>query len=187
MLRLFTGIEIPASIAERLTLYRGGLPGARWVQPVDYHLTLRFLGNVDSHLAETFHQSLEDMHPRGPLTITLDGLASFGGDRPRAVYVSVVSSRELVALQADIERLARRAGAEVETRKFTPHVTLARLARGTSPESVAHYLTQMGIFPQLTFTASRIALFSARESRGGGPYQIETSYPLDHADGFERE
>lgn len=187
MLRLFTAIEIPAAIAERLALYRGGLPGARWVEPADYHLTLRFLGNVDSHLAESFHQSLEDMYPRGSLSITLDGLASFGGDRPRAIYASVVASQELVALQADIERLARRAGAEAETRKFTPHVTLARLARGTSPEAVAHHLTQMGIFPQLTFTASKIALYSARESRGGGPYQVEAAYPLDHAGGFESD
>ena len=187
MMRLFTAIEIPTPIGELLRLYRGGLPGARWVEPSAFHITLRFLGDVENRLAEAFHESLEDMRPRGPVPITLDGLASFGGDRPRAVYASVEPSRELMELQADHERLARRAGAEPETRKFTPHVTLARLERRTSPEAVAHYLTQMGIFPRVSFFAKRVVLFSARESRGGGPYRIEAEYALENTSDFECE
>ena len=47
MPRLFTGLEIPAEIGQTLSSLRGGLPGARWVDPDDYHLTLRFIGDID--------------------------------------------------------------------------------------------------------------------------------------------
>jgi len=51
MPRLFTGVEIPREVADSLALLRGGLPGARWVDPENYHLTLRFIGDVDGLIA----------------------------------------------------------------------------------------------------------------------------------------
>ena len=76
----------------------------------------------------------------------------------------------LTDLQAEQERLVRRAGVEPERRKFTPHVTLARLRRGATPEAAAMYLSQAPVFAPLTFTVDRVTLFSARDSTGGGPY-----------------
>ena len=182
MPRLFTGIEIPPDITERLSFFRGGLPGARWIEPSDYHVTLRFLGEVDDGVAADVDAGLQEARVRAPLTVTLDGLASFGGDRPRALYASVVPTPELIDLQEEHERIARRAGAAPERRKFTPHVTLARLNREASPEAVARRLTEAGVFARLSFTARRAALFSARTSRGGGPYLVEAAYPLADAD-----
>ncbi|MCJ2032160.1 RNA 2',3'-cyclic phosphodiesterase [Methylobacterium sp. J-043] len=182
MPRLFTGIEIPPDIAERLSFFRGGLPGARWIEPGDYHVTLRFLGDIDDVIAADVDAGLAEARVRAPLTVTLDGLASFGGDRPRALYASVVPTPELIDLQEEHERIARRAGAAPERRKFTPHVTLARLNREASPEAVARRLTEAGVFPRLTFTARRAAIFSARTSRGGGPYLVEAAYPFEDAE-----
>ena len=71
----------------------------------------------------------------------------------------------------------RRVGLEPETRKYTPHVTLARL-RDVSPGDVAAFIAMRGHFPRLTFTAERFVLFSARESVGGGPYLVEAAYAL---------
>lgn len=178
MPRLFTGIAIPPEVGAQLSLYRGGLPGGRWIEPADYHVTLRFLGDVEVTLAEDFHELLAERRTRAPLDIVLDGLSSFGGDRPRAIYAAVAASPDLDDLQAEHERLARRAGAEPERRKFTPHVTLARLRRAAGPEAVAAYLAGVGIGTRLSFTATEVALFSARESRGGGPYVVEATYPL---------
>lgn len=186
MPRLFSGLEIPAEIAERLSFFRGGLPGARWIEPGDYHVTLRFLGEVDEVVAADFDAGLREGRARPPLTVTLDGLASFGGDRPRSLYASVVPTPDLMDLQEEHERIARRAGVAPERRKFTPHVTLARLNREASPEAVARRLTEAGVFPRLTFTLHRAALFSARTSRGGGPYLVEAAYPLA-GDGFAPE
>ena len=178
MPRLFTGIAIPPGIGAQLDLHRGGLPGARWIEAADYHVTLRFLGDVEVTLAEDFHELLVERRVRAPLDIVLDGLASFGGDRPRAIYAALAPNPDLADLQAEHERLARRAGAEPERRRFTPHVTLARLRREAGPEAVAAYLAGAGIVPRLSFTATEVALFSARESRGGGPYVVEATYPL---------
>ena len=52
MPRLFTALEIPAALGESLSLLRGGLPGARWIDPENYHLTLRFIGDVDDEIAQ---------------------------------------------------------------------------------------------------------------------------------------
>ncbi|MCZ3030393.1 RNA 2',3'-cyclic phosphodiesterase, partial [Acinetobacter baumannii] len=91
------------------------------------HVTLRFLGDVEIPVAEDVLEALAEMRLRATLTVTLDGLGIFGGDRPRALYASVAPSPDLIDLQAEQERLVRRAGVEPERRKFTPHVTLARL------------------------------------------------------------
>ena len=58
MPRLFTGLEIPADIAQALSMLRGGLPGARWIDPENYHLTLRFIGEVDRHIADDLASTL---------------------------------------------------------------------------------------------------------------------------------
>ncbi|GJE18139.1 RNA 2',3'-cyclic phosphodiesterase [Methylobacterium marchantiae] len=179
MPRLFTALEIPDAIAEALARHQCGLRGARWIERSDLHITLRFLGDVDEDVAESFHAGLVEARSRPPLDVTLPGLDAFGGDKPRAIIASVKPDSELLDLQEEHERIARAAGAEPERRKFTPHVTLARLnRRDTQAADVAEYLAATGLFPTLRFSATRVALFSARESRGGGPYVVEAAYPL---------
>ena len=178
MPRLFTGLAVPPEVAEALRLYRGGLPGARWIEPGDYHVTLRFLGDVAMSMAEDVLEAMAEMRVRAAFPVTLDGLGIFGGDRPRALYASVAPSPDLIDLQAEQERLVRRAGVEPERRKFTPHVTLARLRREASPEAVAMYLSQAPVFTPLTFSADRVTVYSARESTGGGPYLTEAAFPF---------
>lgn len=179
MPRLFTALEIPDDVAEALTRYQCGLRGARWIERNDLHITLRFLGDVEEDVAEAFHIGLVESRLRPPFDVMLTGLDAFGGDKPRAIIAGVAASPALLDLQEEHERIARAAGAEPERRKFTPHVTLARLGRrDTQAEDVAGYIAETGLFSALTFTATRVALFSARESRGGGPYVVEAAYPL---------
>ncbi len=177
MPRLFTGLEIPPDIGQELSSYRGGLPGARWVDPANYHITLRFIGDIDHGVARDIVTILGEGRPRPPLTVTLDGLASFGGSRPRAVFARAAPTADLCDLQGEQERLIRRVGLAPEKRKFTPHVTLARM-RDASSVDVADYIATRGRFARLSFTAERFVLFSARESVGGGPYVVEAAYPL---------
>jgi RNA 2',3'-cyclic 3'-phosphodiesterase len=177
MPRLFTGIEIPPEITLALSQFRGGLPGARWVDPENYHLTLRFIGDIDDRMADDVTSILGETRARHPLSITIDGLDSFGGGKPRAVFARTSGNGELNALQAEQERLLRQVGLPPETRKFTPHVTLARL-KNASPIDVADYIAIRGHFPKLAFTAERFVLYSSRASVGGGPYVVEAAYPL---------
>ncbi|MCJ2050938.1 RNA 2',3'-cyclic phosphodiesterase [Methylobacterium sp. J-070] len=178
MPRLFTGLAVPPAIADALKAYQGGLPGARWIEPGDFHVTLRFIGDVEAATADDVVEALSEMRPRPALTVTLTGLGLFGGDKPRALYAAVSPEPGLTDLQAEQERLVRRAGVEPERRKFTPHVTLARLRRGATPEAAAMYLSQAPVFAPLTFTVDRVTLFSARNSTGGGPYVAEAAFPF---------
>lgn len=175
MPRLFTAIEIPAEIGRSLGMLRGGLPGARWVEPENYHLTLRFIGDIDDGLAREIAYLLGKVH-RPAFDLRIDGLDSFGGNKPRAVVAMVRQVAGLVELQAEHERLMQRVGLDGE-RKYKPHVTLARL-RETSSRQVAEFLGARQPFRSPAFAVSRFVLYSSRNSVGGGPYVIEAEYPL---------
>ena len=176
MPRLFTALEIPFSVSQNLASLRGGLSGARWIDSENYHVTLRFIGDVDERVAHDVAHALDGIR-RSAFTVTLDQLASFGGDKPRAIVARARPEPALLELQAEQERLLRRLGAPPEPRKYIPHVTLARL-RGSAPSAVAAYLGARGYFPSLKFEATRFVLYSSRDSVGGGPYVIEAEYPL---------
>jgi RNA 2',3'-cyclic 3'-phosphodiesterase len=176
MPRLFTALEIPNEISESLSMLRGGLPGARWIDPDNYHLTLRFIGDVDDSLAREVAFMLSSVKRTG-FELQLDGLSSFGGRRPRAVVAAATPVRALFELQSEQERLMQRVGLEPEGRKYTPHVTLARL-RDSSSRQVADYLSMRHPFRSTPFRVSRFVLYSSRSSVGGGPYVVEAAYPL---------
>ncbi len=178
MPRLFTGLEIPADVGQSLGLLRGGLPGARWIDPEYYHLTLRFIGDVDFALAHEV-ASLLGQVKRKAFEFRFDGLSSFGGRKPRAVVAAAAApAQALLDLQAEHERLLRRIGLEPEGRKYIPHVTLARL-RDSSSRQVADYLSERGGFRSPSFRIARFVLFSSRASTGGGPYVVEEAFSLN--------
>jgi RNA 2',3'-cyclic 3'-phosphodiesterase len=176
MPRLFTALEIPREVGEQLSLLRGGLPGARWIDPENYHVTLRFIGDIDDALAREIDSLLGQVKRRG-FDVKFDGLLSFGGRKPRAVVAALAPLTALSELQAELERIMQRVGLEPEGRKFSPHVTLARL-RESSSRQVADYLAARGPLSFLSFPVSRFVLFSSRASVGGGPYVAEAAYPL---------
>lgn len=176
MPRLFTGLDIPDDVANTLSLLRGGLVGARWISPENYHITLRFMGDIDDGVASDVFYALQNTG-RTPFAVTIEGLDVFGGDKPRALVARVEPTPQLIELQAEQERLMRRMGLPAETRKFTPHVTLARL-RDTTSYHVANFLGLSSHLPPMRFIVDEFLVFSSRASIGGGPYVIEAAYPL---------
>jgi RNA 2',3'-cyclic 3'-phosphodiesterase len=176
MPRLFTGLELPEAVAAQVALARGGVHGARWLDPADYHITLRFVGDVDLAVAHDIAETLDQIR-RPPVVVRFEGLGWFGGDKPRAIVARVRPEPALVELQAEQERRFRRIGLPPETRRYSPHITLARL-RGVGTHAVADYLASRGALAVEPFTAERFVLFSSRDSVGGGPYVIEAAYPL---------
>ncbi len=181
MPRLFTGIEIPPPVGDALSLLRGGLPGARWLERDSYHVTLRFIGDIDERTADEVVDQLSRVR-RPSFAVALEGLDSFGSRKPHAIIARATSSPGLGELQAEHERIMQRIGLPPEPRKFMPHVTLARL-RGTSVRDVAEYLSLRGGFTTSAFPVDRFVLFSARNQTGGGPYLVEDAYPLAPAEG----
>lgn len=175
MPRLFTAIEVPAPIGLDLSMLRGGLSGARWIDPENYHVTLRFVGDVDDGLGREIMYMLGQVRRRS-FDLALDGLDQFGGNRPRALFAAVRANPALLELQAEHERIMQRLGLSPD-RSYKPHVTLARL-RDASSRQVADYLSMRGAYRSPAFAVPRFVLFSSRDSVGGGPYLVEAAYPL---------
>lgn len=179
MPRLFTALEIPRNAAMSLSLLRGGLPGARWIDVENYHITLRFIGDVDGRTADEIVERL-DRIDRPEFQIRLDGIGSFGSKKPHSIWAGVSPSPDMTALQGEIERICQRIGLPPDPRKFTPHVTLARL-KSSRVDEVVHYLSGRGNFQTSAFTVPRFVLLSSRESVGGGPYLTEEVFPLSES------
>jgi len=175
-MRLFTAIEIPTEVGRALERLRGGVQSARWIDRDNYHLTLSFIGDVDARKAADIDAALADIIRTG-FELRLDRVGVFGGDRPRALWAGVNREPALHDLQAEIAWALTRVGARPDGRKFTPHVTLARL-KGADAGGVASWLSRHGDYRSPPFDVARFVLFSSRPSKGGGPYVIERVYPL---------
>jgi 2'-5' RNA ligase len=183
MPRLFTAIEIPQSLRLRLSLIRSPLPGAKWVEAENMHITLRFAGDIDGRSADEFAHALSGI-ASGRFTVSIKGVGAFGGRDPRVLWAGVQAGAELDALYRANERAARSVGLEPNQHDFKPHVTLARL-RGARHRAVARFLEENGGLHTEKFTAERFVLFSARPGSGGGPYVVEDAYPLSEHSGTE--
>ena len=177
MPRLFAGIEIPATITTLLSMQKGGLYGARWVDESNYHITLRFIGDVDYSLAnEIVFQMSQVQYPE--FDLSLRGFGSFGAKKPHSVFAAVQSSEDLFLLHREIERRMKKLGLKSDKHDYTPHVTLARLKKNAEPIDVANYLAMRGNFETEHFTVPRFVLYSSRDSVGGGPYVVEETFDL---------
>ena len=176
MLRLFAAIEIPEPHRLRLDGVRSPLPGAKWVEPADMHITLRYAGDIDNRRADDFAGFLAGIEVQ-PFDVVISEVAAFGGRDPRVIYAGVEADEPIEALHRATERAARAAGLEPEARSFKPHVTLARL-KGTRPEAIAPFLGSRAALKLPPFTVERFVLFSARPNVGGGPYVVEAEFPL---------
>lgn len=176
MPRLFTGLEIPQPSNMELSLLQGGLKGARWIDPKNYHITLKFIGDIDYSLADEVKFELRKVESDS-IEVRFDGLGVFGGKKPHNIHANVELNSTLERLEEQQSRILERIGLKFERRKFIPHITLARL-RGFRMEEVANWIGSKGKLSVQSFIASRFVLYSARESTGGGPYVVEVGYPF---------
>jgi len=177
-MRLFVALDLPWELRQRVAaLVNGGIPGARWVPPENYHITLRFIGETPGHRAEEIDMALAGLRGRG-FSLTLSGLGTFAkGGRSTALWVGVERNPQLDHLQNKIERALQRIGLEPERRRFQPHLTLARLdnvAEGKLVSFVqAHNLFRADPVPVEHFT-----LFSSQLGKEASVYTAEVEYAL---------
>ena len=176
MIRLFVALELPERVRDLLSALDGGVPGARWASDAQLHLTLRFIGEVDGNVAHDIDDALASI--RAPaFTLELVGVGEFGGKRPRALWAGVRQNDSLLHLQKKIETALQRIGLPAEERKFSAHVTLARM-RAAPRDKVVQFLTHHALFASGPFQVEQFVLFSSHLGSGGSVYRAERAYPL---------
>lgn len=176
-MRLFVALELPFELRTRLSRLATGLAGARWLPPENYHLTLRFLGEMPGHRAEELDSALAAMRCRS-FTLQLSGVGLFEkAGRPQALWVGVERNPQLDHLQTKIETAVQRIGFEPERRRFTPHVTVARLDNA-SPSKLAEWVQANNLLRADPVAVEHFTLFSSHLGKEGAVYTPEVEYTL---------
>jgi RNA 2',3'-cyclic 3'-phosphodiesterase len=176
VLRLFVGIDLPPELKLGLSLLCTGVPGARWVDAGNFHVTLRFIGEVDEGAASDIDAALAQIRaPR--FDLVLAGLGQFGDAKPRALWAGVDRNAALLQLREKVEYALVRIGIEPETRKYAPHVTLARLRNADVPK-LQSFLAQHALWRAAPFRVDRFSLIASYLTKSGSIYEDQADYPL---------
>jgi 2'-5' RNA ligase len=181
-MRLFVALPVPDSVAHWLMLLQGGVPGARWLNREQLHLTLRFIGEVDGRDARAVDDALAGIDAPA-FELQLHGVGQFGNKQPHALWASARKNEMLEHLQRKVDTAIRRVGQPQDAYKFKPHVTLARL-RHPDLEKVRLWLGEHALATSDKFQVNVFCLFSSKLTSGGSIYRVEQDYSLR---GFDDE
>lgn len=135
-MRLFIGLKLTKK--QKARIHRAARPlreeelPVRWVEPDDFHVTLKFLGPVRKERVPGIEDALSRVASQtGAFSTRIGGFGAFPTvRRPRVIWVGIDATPELRCLKQDLEWALGELGFEVETRAFRPHVTLGRAKEG---------------------------------------------------------
>jgi 2'-5' RNA ligase len=145
------------------------------VDPGNFHLTLRFIGEIDEGLAADVDDALSRLRARR-FTLQIAGTGVFG-DKPRSLWAGVERSLELVGLHDKVEQSLIRVGLPPEPRKFAPHVTLARL-RDPPLDKLRDFLSAHAQFRAEPLLVEGFSLIASFQTKAGSVYEDQADYPL---------
>ncbi len=134
--RIFIAIELPEEIKQNLIDVQKNFQDlkAKWIKPEHMHLTMVFLGDVEEQrilrIEKICQKAVQELEP---FEIEFIGLGGFPNSRrPHILWVGIENSEKLIKLQSGLASRLKNLGFKTENRKFTPHLTLARLKRRTN-------------------------------------------------------
>jgi RNA 2',3'-cyclic 3'-phosphodiesterase len=179
-MRLFVGIPLPDSSIEELTRislrYRSADDGLRWSAPESWHITLQFLGKVDSDGLACISNALGTLQHE-PVSIQLGSLGFF--DRVGVFFAGVELTSELQSLQIKVTTATLPCGFAPETRPYHPHITLARSRGKTGARSLralqAHIQNVTGF---KRFLAQEFVLYESLPTPIGSRYEVRNRFRL---------
>jgi len=176
-LRLFAALPIEPQTARELKSLQKGVPGARWRPVGNFHITLRFFGDVDERQLEDLDAELSAiMLPQ--FAFELGAANWFGKSDPHTLWMRVEGGETLMDLNAACERAARRSGLKAETRHFKPHVTMAYL-HNTSVDRLRSFVDRTLDYRSGPLMAQYFSLYKSYPRKGEtNIYEPIADYPL---------
>jgi len=177
-MRLFVGLEIPETVKSHLAMLMSGVGGARWQSAEQMHITLRFIGEVGQSRLPDINSALGRIRVPA-FQLQLRGVDIFGEvNKPRSLWTGVEPAAPIQHLRDKVEQALVRTGLPGETRKFKPHLTLARFGR-EKPRRLADYLTGHNDFATVTFPVTEFVLFESLLGHTGSTYVPLERYALE--------
>ena len=176
MHRLFVAIRPPEIVRDRLIDTMSDSPELGWVADENLHLTLRFIGEVESPLADDIALALSRIRSES-FELRVTGVGLFERRNGGALWAGVQPREPVVALAAKVERACVNAGLEPERRAFHPHITLARFKRDSARAAQA-FLERNRALASPPFKVDRSILYESRLSRHGAHYEAIADYRL---------
>ena len=179
LLRLFAGIALPPFALERLAATRLRLAtpndGLGWLSPEQWHITLRFFGEVEPEQAEAIKSALSKLGS-APVPVGCDHLGLF--PTKGILFAAIELSPALSALQAQVTRLTAEQFALPTSHTFHPHITLARSKGPLGMRSLQRLATPAlpSVGAALCWKAQELLLFESRLSRQGAAYDVVDRY-----------
>jgi len=176
-MRLFVALDLPWEIKEELSDLSFNLIGARWVPTDNFHLTLRFIGEASRLQAEEIDLALATLRGRS-FAFSLCGMGWFEkAGRVSALWVGVERNEQLAKLQAKVESALYRVGLPSDRRRFTPHVTLARMDVSVTP-GLTQFVQANNLYRTAPIRADNVTLFSSFLGKDQPTYTPEAEYAL---------
>lgn len=175
LIRAFVAVELPdavrAAIGEVEGRLRQRLPRARWVRPEALHLTVKFLGEVDEACLAAFgDRSQSTVGGHGVAAVRLAGAGFFpSASRPRVAWMGG-EAPDLEPVASAVDELALPCGVERDRRRWSPHLTLARLREPWSGADAERFLEVVGALGPFDFECRELVVFSSRLEPGGAVY-----------------
>lgn len=152
----------------------------RWTQTGGFHLTLKFLGEIDDGQALVVKKVLGEVTGRhSAFPLRLEGAGAFPGEQnPRVLWAGFTGATELLGLQDELDRELEREGFPRESRSFHPHLTLGRVkGPGRLREAMIrlekHREEKFGVM-----TVGKVTLFESRLRPEGAEYRVEAEFEL---------
>lgn len=189
MIRLFTALDIPESIKMQLQGMGGSIPGAKPVPKEQFHLTLKFIGEVEGRVLLDIEQALGNIKGSGnvgkldlaPFNIRLKGVGVFPPrGAPRVLWVGIEEDGKLSTLRKAIENELAANGIARSKQKFTPHISVARLKK--SPVArLQDYLAGNSFFETAWFPVNSFSLYSSKLTPKGAVHNCQRTYFMSTA------
>ena len=179
-MRVFAGIPLPPPVIDRLSMLRLRLAtpkdGLRWSAPEQWHLTLRFFGEIADEAAPALVNATSALRAEPP-RLHMERLGAF--PVKGILFAELLHSPELTHLQQQVESVAVHCGLAPETRPFHPHITLARSRNRIGLATVKKFMTPEppAFGPGLSWVAEQLWLYESELGMGGAEYRtlVETS------------